>query len=236
MATSGTYSFAVTRDDIINAAFRKMQVFGPFDAGPQTVDITNAAFALNVLTKAMANKGTPLWCLQTLQVPMLTGVSQYSLGSPRPLNIKYAFLRNASGNDVEVEICSRYDYDQLGDKSSTGVVNQLWYDPQIGNTVAPPGSGIVTVYDVPADSTTTLFLVIQRSLQDFDASTDNPDFPQEAYLMLVYALANELSLDYLVKADVRAEIAGRSVVCTAEFFGTTQDQASIYFTPSERTK
>ena len=233
MATSGTYTFAVSANDLVAAAFRGMQIYGANDAGPTTNDTTVAMQALNIITKAMAMKGLPLWCVQELPIPMLAGVATYAL-SQRALRITYAYLRNASGTDVEVAVYSRYDYDQLGQKSSTGVVNQLFYDYQIASTGAPPGIGSITVYDVPADSTTTLYLVIQRSLQDFAAVGNNPDFPQEAYLMLKWALMAELCLEYEVSKDKRDEINMKALLYQNEFFGSAQEQVSVTFAMNNR--
>jgi hypothetical protein len=237
MATSGTYSFAVTATQLYQAAFSAMQVYGPNDAGMTSADTSRASFSLEMLVKAMANKGLPLWCVQDLAVPMIAGQSTYSLGSPRPLRLLFAYLRDSSGNDVTVQIYSRYDYDTLGQKASTGVVNQLFYDPQIGDgATAPPGSGIVTVYDVPSDSTYTLHVIVQRSIQDVGTASNNLDFPQEAYMMLKWRLAEELMLDYEVPDNVRREIRMFAKQYTDEFWDTTQEQASIYLTPSERTR
>lgn len=234
MATSGTYSFAVTTQDLCLAAFRGMQTYGASDSGPTSTDITNATQALNFITKAFAIKGLPLWCVQELAIPMVAGTSTYAL-SQRALRITYAYLRNASGTDVEISVYSRYDYDQLGQKTSTGVVNQLFYDYQIAtSTSAPPGIGSITVYDVPADSTTTLHLVIQRSLQDVGSSTNNPDFPQEAYLMLKWSLMAELCLEYEVEKDKRDEINSKAILYQKEFFDSTQEQVSVLFAMTNR--
>lgn len=240
MATSGLYSFSVSANDICLAAFRKMQVYGANDAGPTTADTTDAMQALNIMVKEMANDGLPLWCVTVLQIPLIAGQRTYTIGpqgSPatiRPLRITDAWIRDSTGNDTQITVESRYDYDTLGQKASTGVVNQIFYDPQIGNTVAPPGSGIVTVYDVPADSSYTMFLVAQRSIQDFITSTDNPDFPQEAYRMLVWGLADELESEYEVTPVQAAKIERKATMYRKKFFDACQEQASVFFQPDMR--
>jgi hypothetical protein len=238
VTTSNTYSFALEGVDFINAAFRIMQTYGAADAGPTSQDMTNAAQAFEILVKAMAIKGLPLWAVQSLTVPMIAGQATYSLGSPRPLRILDARLSTiASGNDVSIQVFSRYDYDLLGQKAAQGVPNQLFYDPQIGNTVPVPGAGIITVYDVPSQSSTwNLILTIQRSIQDIGTTTNNVDFPQEAYLMLKWNLADQLALEYEVRPDLRQEIAGRAKTYADEFFAACQEQASVYFTPSQRDR
>jgi hypothetical protein len=122
---------------------------------------------------------------------------------------------------------SRYDYDTLGQKSSAGVPNQAFYDPQLG-------AATITLYNVPIDSTHTLHVVYQRQIQDFNLAADNPDFPQEAFRLLKWCLADEIALEYQAPADIRNEIALKSMVYKNKFFATEQEQTSIYFTPSER--
>lgn len=230
MTTSGTYTFTMSRDDIIGAALRLTGAFGDQDVIPAT-DITNCAQALNILTKSMVLHGLPLWCVETLVIPTVAGQSEYDLsaaaGMPLPPRILDIFIRDESGNDTTLTITSRYDYNLLGQKASQGVPNQVYYDPQLGK-------GVITLYDVPQDATHTLYVVIQRQLQDFNLSTDNPDFPQEAFRLLKWALADEIALEYQAPTEIRQEIAMRAKVYRDDFFGFEQEQASIFFTPSER--
>lgn len=231
MATSGTYTFTVTQNDIIKAAFRKLQVYAEGDTVPPTA-LSDASFALNVWIKSLCMKGYFLWCVQDIPVPMVAAQAAYQIGplsnQPRPLRILDAYIRNSQGNDVKLTITSRYDYDTLGQKAASGIPNQLYYDPQLNN-------GIVTLYNVPIDATQTVHLVIQRQIQDFNLSTDNPDFPQEAFNMLVWGLADQIGLDYSVRADVLTIVERRAAQYLTEFSDFQQAQeASTFFTPSER--
>lgn len=232
MATSGTYSFTMTRDDIIGAALRLTGAFGDQDVIPAT-DISNCAMALNILAKELAINGLPLWCVQDIQVPMVAGQKSYNLsaasGTTLPLRILDAYIRDSTGNDTTLQITSRYDYDTLGQKGSQGVPNQVYYDPQLG-------AGSLVFYNVPADNSRTVHVVIQRQVQDFNLATDNPDFPQEAFRLLKWCLADEIALEYQATADVRKEINARATIYKEKFFDSQQEQASIYFTPSERMR
>lgn len=232
MATSGTYSFTMTRDDIIGAALRLCGAFGQGDTIPAG-DITNCAQALNILAKELALNGLPLWCVQDIPFPTVAGQAAYNLsaisGITLPLRILDAYIRDSAGNDTSLQITSRYDYDTLGQKAQQSVANQLWYDPQLGQ-------GIVTLYDVPADNTYTIHVIIQRQIMDFNLATDNPDFPQEAFRLLKWCLADEIALDYQTPSDIRKEINGRAIGYREKFFDSQQEQTSVYFTPSERMR
>lgn len=228
MSTSGTTNFTMTRDQLIEASLRALQVYGIGDTIPPEV-ITNVAQALNIWVKALCMKGLFLWCVQEVEIPMVAGQAQYQIGpltnKPRPLRILDAYIRYSTGNDVSLTITSRYDYDTLGLKSAQGIPNQLYYDPQLDN-------GLVTFYNVPFATTDTVHLVIQRQIQDFNLATDNPDFPQEAFQMLKWGLADEIGLEQGARLEVRQEVALRSKRYMNEFSDFQQEQASVFFTPS----
>ena len=232
MATSGTYNFQMTRDDLILAALRKTGAYGALDT-PTPSDMTFCAQALNVLLKELPVNGDLLHCRQDVAVPLVAGQATYNLstitGETLPMRILDAYLRDASGNDVTLMLISRFDYDMLGRKGSQGVPNQLIYDPQVG-------AGIVTLYNVPADSTHTLHVLIQRQLMDVNVSTDNVDFPQQAFRMLIWMLADEISLEYQTPVEDRAEISAKAAAYKERLFDSNVEQASVYFTASERMR
>lgn len=231
MSTSGTYSFLMSRDDLIGAALRVIGAYGAGEAIPSG-DITNCAQALNILAKEYALEGLPLWCVQTTAIPMVVGQSVYNLsvatGQTLPLAILDCYIRDSNGNDTIIKVVSRYDYDPLGQKTAQGVPNQLYYDPQLA-------TGNLILYNVPADTTHTLYVVSQRQIQDFNLSTDNPDFPQEAFRLLKWALADEIALEYQTPVDVRKEVLAKAMMYKEKFSAAGQEMASVRFTPSEQT-
>ena len=230
MATSGTYSFSMTRDDIAEAALRLLQVYGIGDPIPSAV-LSNVAQALNIFCQSLVKRGLFLWCVQDISIPMVAGQAAYQIGpltgQPRPLRLMDAYLRDSTGNDVGLTITSRYDYDTLGQKSSAGTPNQLFYDPQLSN-------GIVTLYNVPVDSSHTMHAVIQRPFQDFNAGADNPDFPPEALQMLKWGLADEISLEQGARDTIIDRVATRAARYMEEFCSYQQEQCSVFFTPSQQ--
>lgn len=230
--SSGTYTFSMTAEDLVTAALRLTGRFGNGDTIPPS-DKANVLQALNIIVKAMVKGQKPLWCMQRLAVPLLTGVPSYNLstvsGNKLPLRVTFCFIRDSTGNDTEITMVSRDDYSQLGQKSSKGVPNQAYYDPQLSG-------GTLTLYDVPQDSTRTLYVDIQRQAQDFNLLTDNPDFPQEAYHLLKWTLADEIALEYLTPQDIRADISKKADAAYLGFFSAEHEEVSTFFTPSERTR
>ena len=139
MATSGTYGFTLTRDDIIIGALRLLGAYNDAEVVPPN-DIITGAQALNILAKEFAIEGLPLWCVQEFPVLLLPGQSTYDLsalsGTTLPLRILDVVIRTFSSatqyNDVALILLSHFDWIDLGSKSQPGIPNQGYYDPQLG--------------------------------------------------------------------------------------------------------
>lgn len=85
MATSGTVTFRTNRNEILLGALRLVNGYDPENsAGPTTTQITNAAEALNLMTKAWGAKGLQLWERRFGVVFPQKNQSMYSLGTPGP--------------------------------------------------------------------------------------------------------------------------------------------------------
>jgi len=239
---SGTYTFRMNAGQIVQSALRKTGNYDAAQVPAQTdPDFINTMEALNVICKDLAIEGGPLWCIEDVAFPTVIGQMQYNLstimGMPLPPRILDAYIRDLSlpnaedgGNDVQLIIISRYDYNTLGQKFARGVPNQIWYNPQLEG-------GILTLYDVPADNRHEIHVVAQRQIQDLNIPTDNPDFPQEAARMLIWCLLDEISLEMRMPPDERKEANQRAVDLKQRFFDSpwSVEQSSTFFTPTERT-
>lgn len=231
MATSGTYTFTLTRDEIIASALRSLGAYGAADTIPPA-DITNCAQALNILCKTWMMKGLPLWCVEQLRVPMTIGQKTYDLklfttGAYKPGRIMDAEMEDPTGNTVTVQVTSRYDYNTLGDKDQPGIPNQLFYDPQ-------RDQGLMTVYNVPNLANYTMILTLHRPLQDVNLATQNLDIPQEAIQAMKWGLADELALEYATPQVNLAQVRDRAGAFLNELMSWEQEWASVYFTPNQR--
>ena len=230
MSTSGTYSFQLSRDDLIKAALRLTARFGDQAAIPNQA-IIDCGQALNILVKEMVIKGLPLWCVVDVQIPSVTGQATYNLstaaGMPVPPRVLDMYAADGSGSSIPITLESRYDYIDLGQKTSRGTPNVCYYDPQLSG-------GILTFYPVPADNSLTFHVIIQRQIQDFNLATDNPDFPAEAFRMLKWVLLDEIALEFEVPANKRAEINQKATSLREAFFDFQLEQTSVFFQPSGR--
>lgn len=74
-----TTSFTISRAQIIASAMRACGRLGE-GATPTTEDTANASEALNLMIKFWMAKGTTLWKIQELTVPLISGLGRYPIG------------------------------------------------------------------------------------------------------------------------------------------------------------
>jgi hypothetical protein len=120
---------------------------------------------------------------------------------------------------------TRLEYDTLGNKTSEGTPIQFYYDPQATY-------GDLYVFPVPdstAESVNTVRIVYQRPFEDFDASSDEPDFPQEWYDAIKFGLADRLAPEYGLAITERSELRARAKELKQEALGFGTEQGSFRF-------
>ena len=101
MAVSGTTTFTVTRDQIIEAALRSLAVLEE-GAQPSATTIENSSFSLNLILKKWQSEGIKLWTVVEYTVPLVNSQTAYTIGpsatydlnADKPLRVIQAFLRN----------------------------------------------------------------------------------------------------------------------------------------------
>ena len=114
----------------------------------------------------------------------------YTTKLQRPVRIVEAYLSDLEGpTDVEMEVVAKAMYETIPTKESEGAPNTLNYDPQLDQGVAYFWPRFDSVRSV-------IKIIFQRPFEDFDASGDTPDFPQEWYDALCYQLAVRLAPVY----------------------------------------
>ena len=231
MATSGSTNFSTDRNTLIAGALR---LCGAISQGetPSATLISESSEALNMLVKALQADGMPLWALKQYSVPLIAATASYRIGlsktvnTPKPLKIIQAFLREtSSGLDIPMTQLTKFDYNFLGNKTTQGNPIQYYYDVQ---------SNYGDLYLFPVPSTTaasnyTVQIVYQRPFEDFDASTDEPDFPQEWYDALKHLLADRLAPEHGLAIADRQDLARRAKTLKEEALGFGTEEGSIHW-------
>ena len=119
-------------------------------------------------------------------------VYAYTTKSDRPKKILYAFRSDKNGFDTEINIVGEFDFRRQSNKKSDGPPVEIWYNPQ-GNQ----STGKLWVWpDDGGADWDKIVLITQVIPDDFDASSDNPDFPIEWGNTLIWCLAAELASEY----------------------------------------
>lgn len=231
-----TTTYSVTASDIINSALRTLGVLGATDTASAN-DLTNCLQALNIIVKDWGKDAQYLWKQKEILLPMVVANSSYQIGptatgtgalvTDRPLRILDAFIRDSSNNDQTLQIVSKQEYNQLGDKTSQGVPNQIFYDAQLNN-------GVLYVYNVPSDATHTIHLIVQVPINDLLTSTDTFDITQEAYRAIKWVLADEVALEYGANNFIIQMVAQKAALYKMNLDNWSQEEVSTFFSPTPR--
>jgi hypothetical protein len=228
MSTSGSTDYNLTRNDIIQEALELIGVV----AGSETssaADVATANRSLNMMIKGWQAKGIQLWRQTEGSFTATAATASFTMGTggdftSRPLRITSARI-SVSGIETPLQEMSRAEYFDLPNKTSTGRPTGYYYDPQLT-------TGKIYLWPTVATGVTaTLKFTYQRSLEDFDAAGDEPDFPQEWLECLSYNLAVRLAPKF--GATISQEVAGIAIESLDDLMGWDREPASIFFQPAE---
>jgi hypothetical protein len=236
MTTSGQANWNYTRDQIINAAHRKIGI-GVDGSTATATQMINAQEALNNLVFSLYAQGMPVWAMTTVSFPLVLnqitypvglGIGSGNLNIQAPLKVTQAWSRdNISNTDIPMNIYTQYNYNLLSTKINQGYPVHLWYQPL-------NQSGNLTIWPAPdqySATNRTIFFVYQRAFDQFNAATDTPDFPQVWIEPLIYSLAHRLGPEYglpLSELDKLNETAN-ALITNALSFGT--EEGSLFIQP-----
>lgn len=239
MAISGDSSWNMTRDSIVNAAFRKIGVVSD-GATATATQLVNAQEALNNIVFSLYAQGMPVWAMTTTYFTLTQGQYQYPVGLgigtgnlniPAPLKVTQAWNLDVTDPNntyrIPMNIYTQYNYNLLNAPQDQGYPVQFWYQP--GNQ-----TGTINIWPAP-DQFSALYrqiwFVYQRPFDQFDAGTDTPDFPQVWLEPLIYSLAHRLSPEFglpLAEQDKLNETAN-ALITNALSFGT--EEGSFFIQP-----
>jgi len=231
MPTSGTTAYSTTRDDIIKRALRLIGALAQGET-PTATQVTEAAVALNGLVKAWAADGMPLWAITEKTLPFVSGQRVYTLSAPKPLKVLQVWNHNITSNvDIPMRIVTQAEYNILGNKTSAGNPIQVYYDPR-------RDTGEMHVFPVPTtveQSANILYYICQIPFEDFNTSTDAPDFPQEWYDAVTYGLATRLAPEYGVSIPDRKTLWQEMSIIKQEALNFGLEEGSLYFGVERRS-
>jgi hypothetical protein len=161
MATSGTYSFSMDIDEVIQEA---MEMIG----GETTLgeEPRSARRSINLLLQDWQNRGIQLWTVGTTTVSVTTSVTAYTLGSEN-IDVLEAVV-NRSNIDLQLERISMEEYMKIPRKGQVGRPTQYAVRRQRDESV-------VYLWPVPENSTDKIKFEVVRYIQDVSRSSQTAD-------------------------------------------------------------
>lgn len=229
MTTSGSTDFTLVTNTIIEEA---CEIAGIASEGTPISAYTYASGkrSLNLIVKAWGAQER-LWLKTRASVTLVASQADYALATlfgSKPGRVLSVRRRVTSGTiDTPLNELSRQEYEDLPNKAIDSIPTAFYYDPQVD-------TGTLSLWPRPSTATAaamTLQVTYLRRPEDFDASNDTADMPQEWLRALCYTLASELALKNGRPADLRAEISARAKSYLDQIEGWDNEPASIYLQP-----
>jgi hypothetical protein len=198
MATSGTTTFDLPIDEIIEEAFERTGMRG----NRTGYQLKSARRSLNIMFSEWGNRGVHLWKIKQATIPLVEGQAEYNYASdntnfPQDISdVLEAYVRNNTTATAPVDTTltkiDRSAYAALANKLSKGTPSQYY----VQRTVAPS----VFLYQTPSSSFSGAnfqlkFYYVAR-IEDSGAYTNEADVVYRFIPCMTSGLSYYLSLKY----------------------------------------
>ena len=181
MAVSGTYSFNLDIDEVIQEAIEMIGGENTFGHEP-----ASARRSLNIMLKDWQNRGVLLWTTLTSTVTVSSSTASYSLDTSTLDALEVVI--NRDDTDLQLERVSSEEYLLIPNKTQTGRPNQYSIRRERDNPV-------LRVWPLPDNSTDVLKLELVKELQDVNKSAiQNADVPKRFLPCLTMGLSYYMSI------------------------------------------
>ncbi len=218
MATSGTYSFSMDIDEVIQEA---MEMIG----GEPTLgeEPRSARRSINLLLQDWQNRGIQLWTINTTAVSVATSVTAYSLDAHN-IDVVEAVV-NRDNTDLQLERISMEEYLKIPRKGQTGRPTQYAVRRERDNPV-------VYLWPIPENNTDKIKFETVKYFQDVSRSSQTADISRRFYPCLTAGTAYFMSMkrpgvDMGRIQMLKTEYEERLVRAQEE----DKERASLYLTP-----
>jgi len=198
MATSGTTSFDLNIDDIIEEALERAGVGGTRTG----YHLRSARRSLNILFSEWGNRGVHLWKVKLATVPLVLGQAEYNFANdnanfPSDLNdVLEAYIRNNSDATAPVDTTltkiDRSTYAALPNKLAQGTPSQYY----VQRTVSPSVFLYITPGSSFSGSNYQLKFYYLARIEDAGAYTNTADVAYRFIPCMVSGLAYYLSIKH----------------------------------------
>ena len=181
MAVSGTYSFNLDIDEVIQEAME--MIGGESILGHEPA---SARRSINLMLKDWQNRGVLLWTTETTAVTVSTSVTSYDLSSSTIDALEVVLRRDDT--DLQLERISPEEFLLIPRKTQTGRPSQ--YSIRRGRD-----NLVLSVWPIPENTTDVLHIERIRELQDVNKSAiQNADLPKRFLPCLTAGLSYQMSM------------------------------------------
>lgn len=221
MATSGTYNFTFSVEEIIEKAFQ--MVGGELTSAE---DLRQARKSLSLVLIDMEARGAPLAQIQHKTFTVTSGDVDYVLpdGVVDVLDVTV----NRDGTETPVQRISLFKYHKIPNKDSPGIAAQYAIEQALSQT-------IMYLYLAPENSTDVIDYWCINRIQDPGAYTNNIDLSYKYIPAVTFGLAYYLSLERDEKTEYwmmkRKELMQNYIGALETAAGNDRDRASFTVTP-----
>ena len=167
---------------------------GAVDGDAIGIELDDGTMQWTTINGTPASLTVTLTAALTDDVAVDNEVMFYTTMSGRPLSITEARLVSDAGSETPLYICNRQEWMNISDKNTNGPPSHIYYDHQLD-------SGILNIWPRPNDVSSYLKFTARVPIQDFDASANDPDFPQEVYRAAKWCTVDEIMLEYQFEGD-----------------------------------
>lgn len=229
MATSGNTSWELNRNDLIEAAYRKIGIPGE-DNTLSTTQYADGNEALNAVISLAVTDGMPLWKRTSVTLTPSTTSQVYTLSNA--VKLAQVVLRDTSGGtQYDLIQKSFYDFNRLP-QGSIGTPVHYKFEPGIEN-------GTLSIWPLTSDSGTVankqIIAVYQKEFDGFTTTTtDTLDFPSYWSLGIIYRTAVILAPEHGVPLNDRTKLQQEAEMFWKQAKDYSDEDGSLFIQPSRR--
>lgn len=153
-----------TPRDLIRAALELIRVIDPVE-DIDAQEIAGHFLRLNRMISTWGTRDAMIYSDTLISHLLTAGIASYTIGAAaeidtvRPVSIKIAYIRNAAGGDIPVEIIDNAKFARIYRKDAAASPRALYYNP------AYP-VGVINLFGVP-NTAETLFMYVNQPLTAF---------------------------------------------------------------------
>ena len=213
MATSGTTSFDLPIDEIIEEAFERTGMRG----NRTGYQLKSARRSLNIMFQEWGNRGVHLWKVKLAKIPLVEGQAEYNFASdstnfPQDIDsVLEAYYRNNSDATAPADIAltkiDRSAYSATPNKLAKGTPSQYYVERKLNPSIFLYTTPSASVSSTTTPSSYQFCFYYLAKIQDVGAYNYTSDVVNRFYPCMMSGLAYYLSLKF--SPDMSQELERR---------------------------